>query len=84
MESEQTGNFIRWQGVDLTTEQIKGFLEGVAAKHENMDGDDVYNLIRKYKQLNIHKAEEKITKILGKRKLALLSKYHRSSLRINY
>lgn len=84
MEPEQAGKVITWHGIDLTAEQIKGFLEGIAAKHENMDGEDVYNLIRKYKQLNIHKAEEKITKILGKRKVALLSKNHRSILRFNY
>jgi hypothetical protein len=86
MDSVRMGksSFIRWHRVDITEEQAKGFLEGIAAKHDNMDGEDVYNLIRKYKQLNIHKAEEKITALLGKRKMALLNKHHRSSLRVNY
>lgn len=79
---KEKGDTLRWHGIELTTEQIKNFLEGIAAKHNNMDGEDVFNIIIKYKKLNIHKAEEKITKILGKKKMSMLSRDQRERLKV--
>lgn len=69
------GGLTRSMNIESATkEQVKGFLEAIADKHKNLDREDVLSIITTYKGLGVHKASEKISKILGAKNLKKLKR----------
>lgn len=63
--------------IDVSKDQARELIEIIASKHENLDNEDIRNIITAYKGLGIHKAMEKISKLLGSKNMKKLKREDR-------